>query len=157
MLEDIYHEINLLNDYNKYICLINKIKFMFIMIIVVFLFLSNLFKPNNISFNKLKLVEIFASNESDNLKKEFNDIIPRIDINDINYIPTISELFTSRRLYINDKNITNEYISILRSKTLINEYNNETVYEDNIINDIKDIINNNRTNKLIHLLIHIYQ
>ena len=150
MLEDVYNEINLLNDYNKYICLINKIKFMFIMIIIVFLYLSNLFKPNNISFNKLKLVEIFASNESDNLKEEFNDIIPRIDINNINYIPTISELFTSRRLYINDKNITSEYISILRAKTLINEYNNnnETIYEDIIINDIKDIYNNNRTNKI---------
>ena len=120
------------------------------MIIIVFLYLSNYFKPNIISFNKLKLVEIFTSNESDNLKKEFNDIIPRIDINDINYIPTISELFTSRRLYINDKNITSEYISIIRAKTLINEYNNnnETVYEDIIINDIKDIINNNRTNKI---------
>ena len=110
------------------------------MIIIVFLYLSNYFKPNIISFNKLKLVEIFTSNESDNLKKEFNDIIPRIDINDINYIPTISELFTSRRLYINDKNITSEYISILRAKTLIIEYNNETIYEDITINDIKDII-----------------
>jgi len=149
MLENIYQENYLFNDYNKYICLINKIKFIFIIINIFILYFNNIFIQNNFPFNKIKLVEIIVSNISDQLKEEFNNIIPRIDINNINYIPTIYELFTSRRLYINNKNITNEYILNLRGKTLINEdKNNETIYEDVNLNDIKDIINNNKTFKM---------
>ena len=43
----------------------------------------------------------------------FQEILPRINLNDINY-PSIKEVFESRNLYISDKNLTNEYIHYLR-------------------------------------------
>ena len=56
-----------------------------------------------ISYNKIRI----------NLNR-FQEILPRISLNDINY-PSIKEVFESRNLYISDKNLTNEYIHYLRN------------------------------------------
>jgi glycosyltransferase involved in cell wall biosynthesis len=41
-------------------------------------------------------------------------MLPRIDLNNINYIPTISQLFNSRQLFISEANLSLEYIHFIR-------------------------------------------
>ena len=45
---------------------------------------------------------------------KFADILPRINLETNNHIPTISELFDSRELFINDTNLTLDYIHYIR-------------------------------------------
>ena len=55
-------------------------------------------------------------------KNKFAPMIPKINLNNINHLPNISELFNSRELFINDTNLTLEYIHYLR---YVNETNEE--------------------------------
>jgi len=44
----------------------------------------------------------------------YKDLIPKINLMEENNITNISEIFKSRRLFINDNNITNDYIRFIR-------------------------------------------
>ena len=56
---------------------------------------------------------IISSNKTKFNLNRFQEILPRINLNDNNY-PSIKEIFESRILYISDKILTNEYIHYLR-------------------------------------------
>ena len=45
---------------------------------------------------------------------QFNELLPKINLADNNPISNTKDLFNSRRIFINEKNITNEYIQFLR-------------------------------------------
>jgi len=66
--------------------------------------------------NKDELTENISktiNNEENNIIN-FMDLIPRINISDDKNITDIKQIFFSRRLFINDKNITKEYIKFIR-------------------------------------------
>jgi glycosyltransferase involved in cell wall biosynthesis len=44
----------------------------------------------------------------------FDALLPRIDLNDKEHVPTLDEIFKSRILYINDRNISKEYIRYIK-------------------------------------------
>ena len=56
---------------------------------------------------------IISSNKTKFNLNRFQEILPRINLNDNNY-PSIKEIFESRTLYISEKILTNEYIHYLR-------------------------------------------
>ena len=81
---------------DKALLTINKIKlYKIIPIILIFLF---------ISFTIFYFVFIKSNNIL--YKYKFANMLPRIDLNDINYIPTISQLFNSRQLFISEANLS---------------------------------------------------
>ena len=58
-------------------------------------------------------------------KKEFNNILPKVNLENNNIVPSLEEIFNSRILYIPDANLTGEYIRYIRP---INE-NEEEKYK----------------------------
>ena len=64
-----------------------------------------------------------------NYNNKFIEILPRINKNKENRISNLNEIFYSRRLYINEENITREYIRYLRPIDLEKEKKfNQTLY-----------------------------
>ena len=91
------------NKYNKYIILpINKA--MFIILLILIEYFSEMFLKKKI----LKFIEI----------------LPRISL-EKDYFPNLKEIFKSKKLYINDADLTNEYIRFIKP---INE-NEEKKYK----------------------------
>ena len=72
-------------------------------------------------------------------KKEFEVLLPKISINN-NIISNIKDIFNSRQLFINNNNLTKEYIKYIRSINKIKEKKCKTKLDDkdNIFN-IDDI------------------
>ena len=74
---------------------------------------------NNNIINKIKQKLIEVSDDIHKNKKnfsysDFNEIFPKLQLNDSQKIEDIKVLFESRELFINDKNISNEYIRYIR-------------------------------------------
>ena len=74
---------------------------------------------NNNIINKInkKLQEVskdINKNNKNFSKSYFNDIYPKLNLNDDNILDDINKLFESRELFINEKNVTNEYIRYIR-------------------------------------------
>ena len=66
---------------------------------------------------KQKLLEVeqdISENNKNYSNSDFNDIFPKLELNSDKIIEEINELFESRELFINDANITNEYIRYVR-------------------------------------------
>ena len=98
--------------------IIKAIKNLIIIIISIFIIITNSKKK----FNDSDFVpEIYISP----INKNFSELLPRINISDEDYVPTLKEIFSSRELYINEKNLTNEYIRFIRP---IDE-NDEEIYQ----------------------------
>ena len=114
---------------------------------------SNNLKISNLSLKILKyltLITIFIYFILTNSKKEtptnnisdiyispinnnFSDLLPRINLSDNKSIPTLKEILNSRVLYINDNNLTNEYIRFIRP---INE-SEEEIYKQRLYPDLE--------------------
>ena len=66
---------------------------------------------------KQKLLEVeqdISENNKNYSNSDFNDIFPKLELNSDKIVEEINELFESRELFINDANITNEYIRYVR-------------------------------------------
>ena len=71
---------------------------------------------------------------------QFNELLPKINLADNNPISNTNDLFNSRRIYINDKNITNEYIQFLRPiNQQEEEKNRQILYPDLLFNGIQNL------------------
>ena len=131
---------------------IKIIKFLIIFIIILILILAifyifNIFKGKsnkNNSYNQLidpiqnKNNEFDLNQQKDQLNNQeiknysisdFKEIYPRINIENGEML-NVSDLFNSRKLFINEKNITNAYIHFLRSFNQQEEKNSE-IYNQN--------------------------
>ena len=75
--------------------------------------------------NSLKRKNIILSDNISSINNNFADLIPRINLTDYTNIPTVKDVLFSRQIYINDNNITNEYIRYIRP---INE-SDEEIYK----------------------------
>ena len=114
-----------------------KYNFLIILLIILFLFLLKKF------FNK-----------KNNLKDEskainstlFDEILPKIIIDNRFYIPNLSQLFNSRELFINDKNITLDYIHHIRRINQKEEQNYKEELYPNLVPDLSFI--ENRKNQI---------
>ena len=107
-------------------CLIFTIIFLILVVIAIYLFrhyksknpLIN-YEPNLLTPNKnINQLNLFQNkNQIQQIKPftitDFYYILPKTSLNG-NNVYTISELYQSRKLFINNKNITNEYIHFLR-------------------------------------------
>ena len=100
------------NNYKKYISIT-----LCLLIVLIFSLLL-------ILFLKLKSSEEDINHYLDNSIKGLNDILPKINLNDDNYIPTKNQILESRELYINNKNLTPEYIQYFKT---LND-NEEKIY-----------------------------
>ena len=67
------------------------------------------------------------------INNNFSDILPRTNLSDDKKLPTLKEVFFSRQLYINDNNLTNEYIRYIRP---INE-NDEELYKQKLYPELE--------------------
>ena len=95
--------------------------------------------------------------------KDFTDILPKINENKV--ISNVDELFKSRILYINDKNVTNEFIRFLRPINLeeeekIKKYSFQNISFDEYqgttkgklsLNDFYNLCNKDKLNNLINI------
>ena len=114
-----------------------KYNFLIILLIILFLFLLKKF------FNK-------KNNLKDGLKAInstlFDDLLPKIIINNKSFIPNLSQLFNSRELFINDKNITLDYIHHIRPINQKEEQNYKEELYPNLVPDLSFI--ENRKNQI---------
>ena len=86
----------------------NKSIFLFIIIIIIYtLIIFLLFK--------LKASEKIINKYLENPIKGIDEILPSINLKEDNYIPTKNQILESRELYINDKNLTPEYIQYFKT------------------------------------------
>ena len=97
-----------------------------IVIIIAHLFLrhlmtktKNLVNTTNQQYQNQYQFQVKRNNEY--LINDFNNIFPKINYIDSIGITDINQLFNSRRLFINDKNITKEYISIMKPINMTEE------------------------------------
>jgi glycosyltransferase involved in cell wall biosynthesis len=84
---------------------LKSIKYLGLIIIFIYFTFSHSFKRKK---HLLRVTNISS------LNKNFSDIIPRINLNDDNTIPSLKDILYSRQLYINGNNLTNEYIRYIR-------------------------------------------
>jgi len=107
-----------------------------IIIIINFIFFFSLFLYFIIFRIKLPEKEI----------NKFADFLPKIDLSDENYIPSVSQVFNSRELFISDVNLTLDYINYIRP---INE-TEEKKYKKKLYPDLKPDLSfmKNRTNQI---------
>jgi glycosyltransferase involved in cell wall biosynthesis len=147
---------------------IKIIKFLIIFIIILILILAifyifNIFKGKsnkNNSYNQLidpiqnKNNEFDLNQQKDQLNNQeiknysisdFKEIYPRINIENGEML-NVSDLFNSRKLFINEKNITNAYIHFLRSFNQQEEknseiYNQNEKYDDDLSSTRPGLIN----------------
>ena len=90
-------------------------RFHIFILILIFIFCSIIFL-----LFKIKSSESAVNRYLDNSVKNIHDIFPKTDLNN-NYIPTKNQILESRQLYINDKNITPEYIQYFKTLSEIEE------------------------------------
>ena len=108
----------------------------FILVLIFFIIVTytkimkNIFykviKDKKYSYNK----EHKKSSKNKNYKKYFNNILPRLDLNN-QTIPSLEEIFNSRILYIPDANLTGEYIRYLRPINETEEKKYQKRYSEN--------------------------
>ena len=82
------------DDYDLKYIIICKISFIVIIIIIEYI-------SKNVYNNKKNIIYTFMN------------IIPKINLNK-DYFPSLKEIFMSRQLYINDANLTNEYVHFIK-------------------------------------------
>ena len=97
-------------------------------------------------FLQLKNSEVNVNKYFETPVKDINHILPRINLNNDNYIPTKQQILESRELYINDKNLIPEYIQFF--KTL--NGNEEKIYKKKEYEgkDFKNYFGKNRPEQL---------
>ena len=79
-------------------------------------------------------------------KSIYDDMIPRLSIMNKNFVPNISKLFYSRQLFINDINLTLDYIHYIRP---INETTEEKYKQELYPNLVPDLsFTKNRNNQI---------
>ena len=111
-----------------------------IIIILLYLFI-NRFKSNSKSntnqFLTQQQPQQYQKQQNKNYSmNDFIDIFPKTNSIDNNVITSLDELFKSRRLFINDKNITNEYIRFMRPINQMEEDKyNKVLYPNLLFND----------------------
>ena len=136
------------------------IKFLIIFIIILILILAifyifNIFKgKSNKNNSYIQLIdpiqnknnEFDLNQQKDQLNNQeiknysisdFKEIYPRINI-ESGEILNLSDLFKSRKLFINENNITNDYIHFLRPFNQQEEKNREIINQNEIF-DIQDL------------------
>ena len=117
-----------------YFNLNNAFKFLlgfFVLYIFYYTFAYITFVENNMINNiKQKLVEV-SQDINNNIKNfsnsDFNDIFPKLNLNQKESLINKNELFENRKLYISDIDLTNDYIRYIRS----------SIKEDEVIYDHK--------------------
>lgn len=92
----------------------------FLCLIIIFIFSLLL-----ILFFELQVSEIDISHYFEKPIKGLNNILPKINLNNPKYIPTKNQILESRVLYINNKNITPEYIQYIKTIS----YKEENIYK----------------------------
>ena len=85
--------------------------FISIIALIIYVFIRQ-YKSKKYLEQNLKIEQTKFQENKKNSLKDFTDILPKIDGNKA--ISNVDELFKSRILYINEKNVTNEYIRFLR-------------------------------------------
>jgi len=94
-------------NYKIYFCII-----FFLLIIIIILLLVNLY------FKLEKSLKGNTDYVPDNLvptKNMIEDLLPKLNLNEYNESHTIKEILEARELFINDKNITNEYVKFFKT------------------------------------------
>lgn len=106
-----------------------KYSIIFLFVLAIILIIIMIFKARKLNVNLTPNINIVNQQPlSDNITHEkvnsdtvvnttnkFNDIFPKTCVNGVyNNILNLNELFESRRLFIDDNNITNEYIRFIR-------------------------------------------
>ena len=110
---------------------------LFIFIIFIIIFTKKHYLINNFIFKFF----LKQSNNKEKIKINYNELIPKINLQDKN-IPNLQQIFKSRRLYINNKNITNDYIRFLRPIDEKEEKKyNQKLYPDLSFNNYPNIKN----------------
>ena len=105
----------------------NNIKFNFLLYFIIVIC---------ITYNKF----IFFSNDSLNSKTHFNNILPKVKLNDTK-IPNKTEIFKSRELFINDSKLTKEYINFIRSQN----FKEQNINQNNKSERITELIRSNNS------------
>jgi glycosyltransferase involved in cell wall biosynthesis len=82
--------------------------YLFLIIIVIYSLIIFL-------YFKLKASEQIINKYLQNPIKGIDEILPKINLNEDNYIPTKNQILESRELYINDKNLIPEYIQYFKT------------------------------------------
>ena len=152
------------DSYNwfKNIKVIFSLIFILIISFIIFLFVRQ--HKSNKYLDKSFILE--QSNFNKYSLRDFTDILPKINKN--NVISNVDELFNSRILYINDKNVTNEYIRFLRPINLeeeekIKKYSFQGINFDDYkgttngklsLNDFYNLCNKDKLNNLINIPIN---
>ncbi len=76
---------------------------------------------------------------------KFHDIFPKTNLNKTDNITNLTDIFNSRELFINDKDLTNEYIKFIRPINEEEEKNYTIKLYENV--EPKDFINVTRPSK----------
>ena len=76
---------------------------------------------------------------------KFHDIFPKTNLNKTDDITNLTDIFNSRELFINDKDLTNEYIKFIRPINEEEEKNYTIKLYENV--EPKDFINVTRPSK----------
>ena len=99
----------------------NLIKNLIMISISIFIIITN-------SKKKPKKSEVILETYISPINKNFSELLPKINLSEANYVPSLKEILFSRQLYINDNNLTNEYIRFIRP---INE-SEEEIYRQKL-------------------------
>ena len=83
--------------------------------ITIFLLIIFIFSLLLILFFKLRVTQIDISHYFEKPIKGLNDILPKTNLKNSKFIPTKNQILESRVLYINNKNITLEYIQYFKT------------------------------------------
>ena len=151
------------NNFQRYIYLIKNFqmkKYIYYLIFVIIIFITSLITFNIISKsirryenkslintkflaqNYIKLStnnDPSINNNNDSLIGKFYNILPRTNLKDNNSLLNLKEIIESNELFINDANITNEYIHFIRPINEDEEKDyNQKLYENIIPNITKD-------------------
>ena len=128
---------------------IKKIFFSSIIIIILIFGLITFFtfsKSKNIYYSTMnQFFDIKAKNLQSNVINKFYNILPKKNLNLTNEVQSLNDLFNSRQLFINDINLTNEYVHYIRQINEEEEKKYTFKYYENITPD--DYSNKTRPNQ----------
>jgi hypothetical protein len=94
-------------NYKLYFCII-----LFLLFIIIILLFANLY----FKLEKTVKEKTFnVPNNPDLLKNNIEELLPKLNLKETSESHTIKEILEARELFINDKNITNEYVKFLKS------------------------------------------
>jgi glycosyltransferase involved in cell wall biosynthesis len=95
------------HNYKIFFCII-----LFLLIIIIILLFLNLYfkleKTGNENTN-------YVIDNPDPTKNRLEELLPKLNSNEDNESHTIKEILEARELFINDKNITNEYVKLFKT------------------------------------------